>query len=212
MGECERASEFDGEYKVIVIGDAAAGKSCFFHQFLEKRYRAQSLTTIGAEFGAKTLTLQDQRVKLNVWDTAGQERYRAVTRAYFRGALGALILYDITSEASYGHLAEWLQDAQDQASEDIVIMIVGNKCDLADQRKVTFDRANTWAQDHNLMFLETSALTGENVQEVFHILATQIHAKASVAKDRALYAAAANDGVSLERDAGAPSKKGRCCE
>merc|ERR1711881_760261 len=107
-------------------------------------------------------------------DTAGQERYRAVTRSYYRGAVGALILYDVTSRESYNNLPTWLQDAREQAWKDISIIAVGNKRDLKEERQVSFLEASRFAQEQDILFLETSALTGENVQEVFHTLAQRI--------------------------------------
>lgn len=173
------AVKFDREYKIIIIGDAGAGKSCLFHQFREGKFKKQSMSTIGVEFGTKIITLQNEhrRIKLNVWDTAGQERYRAVTRSYYRGAMGAVILFDITSNESFQHVPGWLQDAREQADGNIDIMLVGNKCDLKDERQVRFMDATTWARSQDILFLETSAMTGENVQEVFQILTQTIQAR-----------------------------------
>jgi len=118
-----------------------------------------------------------RRIKLQIWDTAGQERYRAVTRSYYRGAVGALILYDVTSRDSYSNLPTWLQDAREQAWKDISIIAVGNKRDLKEQRQVSFLEASRFVQEQDILFLETSALTSEGVQEVFHTLAQRILTK-----------------------------------
>ncbi|CAD7928209.1 unnamed protein product [Amoebophrya sp. A120] len=180
--------ECDYGFKLIIIGDAGAGKSSFMHQFLEGKFRKTSTHTIGVEFGTKIITLGDRHIKLQIWDTAGQERYRAVTRSYYRGAVGALILYDVTSRESYNNLPTWLRDAREQASfHDISIIAVGNKRDLKEERQVSFLEASRFAQEQDILFLETSALTGENVnvvdtrkgkplllQEVFHTLAQRI--------------------------------------
>merc|ERR1711904_762773 len=115
-----------------------------------------------------------RRIKLQIWDTAGQERYRAVTRSYYRGAVGALILYDVTSRGSYNNLSTWLRDAREQAGKNISIIAVGNKRDLKEERQVSFLEASRFAQEQDVLFLETSALTGENVQEVFDTLAQRI--------------------------------------
>merc|ERR1712032_79543 len=129
---------------------------------------------IGVEFGTKIVSLGNRQIKLQIWDTAGQERYRAVTRSYYRGAVGALILYDVTSRDSYNNLPTWLQDAREQAWKDISIIAIGNKRDLKEERQVSFLEATRFAQEQDILFLETSALTGENVQEVFHTLAQRI--------------------------------------
>jgi len=198
-------------HKVIIIGDAGAGKSSFFHQFRQGKFPQQIMQTIGVEFGTKIITLQneDRRVKLNVWDTAGQERYRAVTRAYYRGAMGAVILFDVTSSESFKHLPEWLQDAREQAVEDIDIVVVGNKMDLASRRQVAFSEANAWASDNGVLFMETSALTGENVQEVFQILTQHIQARADRAGDR-VYTETEVQGQQLQSPAGGGPARS-CC-
>lgn len=169
----DQGPECDYGFKLIIIGDAGAGKSSFMHQFLEGKFRKQSTHTIGVEFGTKIMSL-DKRIKLQIWDTAGQERYRAVTRSYYRGAVGALILYDVTSRDSYNNLPTWLQDAREQAWKDISIIAVGNKRDLKEERQVSFLEASRFAQEQDILFLETSALTGEGVQEVFATLAQRI--------------------------------------
>ncbi|KAI4874643.1 hypothetical protein NFI96_031131 [Prochilodus magdalenae] len=123
--------------------------------------------TIGVEFGSKIINVVNKFVKLQIWDTAGQERFRSVTRSYYRGAAGALLVYDITSRETYNALTNWLTDARMLASQNIVIILCGNKKDLDADREVTFLEASRFAQENELMFLETSALTGENVEEAF---------------------------------------------
>ncbi|CAF4984045.1 unnamed protein product, partial [Rotaria sp. Silwood1] len=111
--------------------------------------------------------INQKNIKLQIWDTAGQERFRSVTRSYYRGASGALLVYDITNRESYNTIANWLSDARQLASSNIVIILCGNKKDLEDQRQVTFIEANQFAQDNDLIFVETSAMTGENIYESF---------------------------------------------
>ncbi|CAF4347914.1 unnamed protein product, partial [Adineta steineri] len=123
--------------------------------------------TIGAEFGSKVININQKNVKLQIWDTAGQERFRSVTRSYYRGASGALLVYDIANRESYNAVANWLSDARSLASPNIVIILCGNKKDLEDQRQVTFLEASRFAEENDLMFLETSAMTNENVTECF---------------------------------------------
>ncbi|XP_009469580.1 PREDICTED: ras-related protein Rab-4A [Nipponia nippon] len=160
-----RSSDF--LFKFLVIGNAGTGKSCLLHQFIEKKFKDDSNHTIGVEFGSKIVNVGGKYVKLQIWDTAGQERFRSVTRSYYRGAAGALLVYDITSRETYNALTNWLTDARMLASQNIVIILCGNKKDLDADREVTFLEASRFAQENELMFLETSALTGENVEEAF---------------------------------------------
>lgn len=166
--------KYDYLFKFIIIGDAGSGKSCLLHQFIENRFRKASSHTIGVEFGSKIIEVGGRSVKLQIWDTAGQERYRSVTRSYYRGAVGALIVYDITARDSYSHLINWLADARTLARADISIIAVGNKCDLKEKRAVTFLEASRCAQENDILFLETSALTGAGVEEVFANVARMI--------------------------------------
>ncbi|GLD58327.1 ras-related protein Rab-4A [Lates japonicus] len=161
------SESYDFLFKFLVIGNAGTGKSCLLHQFIEKRFKDESNHTIGVEFGSKIISVVNKMVKLQIWDTAGQERFRSVTRSYYRGAAGALLVYDITSRETYNALTTWLSDARMLASQNIVIILCGNKKDLDTDREVTFLEASRFAQENELMFLETSALTGENVEEAF---------------------------------------------
>ncbi|XP_035313548.1 ras-related protein Rab-4B isoform X1 [Cricetulus griseus] len=154
-------------FKFLVIGSAGTGKSCLLHQFIENKFKQDSNHTIGVEFGSRVVTVGGKTVKLQIWDTAGQERFRSVTRSYYRGAAGALLVYDITSRETYNSLAAWLTDARTLASPNIVVILCGNKKDLELELEVTFLEASRFAQENELMFLETSALTGENVEEAF---------------------------------------------
>uniref|UniRef100_A0A4W5K9I5 Ras-related protein Rab-4 n=1 Tax=Hucho hucho TaxID=62062 RepID=A0A4W5K9I5_9TELE len=163
----DMSETYDFLFKFLVIGSAGAGKSCLLHQFIETKFKQDSNHTIGVEFGSRVVNVGGKTVKLQIWDTAGQERFRSVTRSYYRGAAGALLVYDITSRETYNALTNWLTDARTLASPNIVIILCGNKKDLDADREVTFLEASRFAQENELMFLETSALTGENVEEAF---------------------------------------------
>ena len=168
---------YDYLFKFLVIGSAGTGKSCLLHQFIEGTFKEDSSHTIGVEFGSKIVPVGGRTVKLQIWDTAGQERFRSVTRSYYRGAAGALLVYDITSRESFNCLTNWLTDARTLASPQIVILMVGNKKDLEDEREVTFLEASRFAQENGLMFLETSAKTGNSVEEAFLKCSKNILAK-----------------------------------
>lgn len=175
--EIKKKDHYDYLFKFIIIGDAGAGKSCLLHQFIENKLKKGSSHTIGVEFGSKIINICDHKIKLQIWDTAGQERYRSVTRSYYRGAAGALIVYDVTNRDTYSHLVNWLADARTLARADISVTAVGNKVDLKDERQVTFLEASRFAQENDILFLETSALTGEGVEDVFYKVARMILSK-----------------------------------
>jgi len=154
-------------FKYIIIGDMGSGKSCLLHNFTEGKFVPDSPHTIGVEFGTRIIDVMGKKIKLQIWDTAGQERFRAVTRSYYRGAAGALLVYDISRRATFNHLTSWLTDARNLTTPNTVIMLIGNKSDLDDQRDVTFEEASAFAEENGLIFLETSAKTGQNVEEAF---------------------------------------------
>lgn len=163
----DMSESYDYLFKFLVIGSAGSGKSCILHQFIEKKFKEDSSHTIGVEFGSRIINVGGKAIKLQIWDTAGQERFRSVTRSYYRGAAGALLVYDVTNRDSFNALLAWLQDARTLASPNIIILLIGNKRDLEEERQVTFMEASNFAQEHELIFLETSAKTGENIEEAF---------------------------------------------
>ncbi|CAD5233926.1 unnamed protein product [Bursaphelenchus xylophilus] len=154
-------------FKYIIIGDMGVGKSCLLHQFTEKKFMADCPHTIGVEFGTKIIEVNGQKIKLQIWDTAGQERFRAVTRSYYRGAAGALMVYDVTRRSTYNHLSSWLADAKNLTNPNTVIFLIGNKSDMDAQRDVTYEEAKAFADENGLLFMECSAKTGENVEDAF---------------------------------------------
>ncbi|KAG1330754.1 ras-related protein Rab11D [Cocos nucifera] len=166
--------KIDYVFKVVLIGDSAVGKSQILARFAHNEFSLDSKATIGVEFQTRTLVIQHKSVKAQIWDTAGQERYRAVTSAYYRGAVGALLVYDITKSQSFDHIPRWLEELRSHADKNIVIMLVGNKTDLEDQRAVTTEDASELAQKENLSFLETSALEATNVETAFQTVLTEI--------------------------------------
>jgi len=137
-------------FKYIIIGDMGVGKSCILHQFTEKKFMQDSPHTIGVEFGTRIINVDSRRIKLQIWDTAGQERFRAVTRSYYRGAVGALLVYDVTRRSSFTNLIGWLIDAKNLTNPNTVFMLIGNKKDLEDLRQVTYEEASEWAKSNNM--------------------------------------------------------------
>ncbi|KAI3385659.1 hypothetical protein SNEBB_004709 [Seison nebaliae] len=162
-------------FKYIIIGDMGVGKSCLLHQFTERKFMDDCPHTIGVEFGTRIIDVTNKKIKLQIWDTAGQERFRAVTRSYYRGAAGALMVYDISRRQTFTHLNNWLSDAKLLTNPNTVMILIGNKADLEEHRDVTYEEAKKFADENNLLFIETSALTGENVEEAFLKTAQDIY-------------------------------------
>ncbi|KAF3912963.1 hypothetical protein ABW21_db0208177 [Orbilia brochopaga] len=134
-----------------------------------------SKSTIGVEFATRSIQVDSKTIKAQIWDTAGQERYRAITSAYYRGAVGALLVYDISKHITYENVTRWLKELRDHADSNIVIMLVGNKSDLRHLRAVTTDEAKAFAAENNLSFIETSALDASNVELAFQNILTEIY-------------------------------------
>ena len=146
---------------------AGVGKSCLLLQFTDKRFQHVHDLTIGVEFGSRMVSINDRQIKLQIWDTAGQESFRSITRSYYRGAAGALLVYDITRRETFEHLSSWLEDARQHANPNMTIMLIGNKSDVAHKRQVSREEGEEFAREHGLVFLETSAKTSDNVEEAF---------------------------------------------
>ena len=154
-------------FKYIIIGDMGVGKSCLLHQFTDKKFLSDSPHTIGVEFGTRVVDVGEKSIKLQIWDTAGQERFRAVTRSYYRGAAGAILVYDITRRQTFSHITSWLQDAKNLTNPQTVMMLIGNKQDLEQSREVSYEEASKLAEENGLLFYECSGKTGCNVEEAF---------------------------------------------
>merc|ERR1712125_190945 len=154
-------------FKYIIIGDTGVGKSCLLLQFTDKRFQPVHDLTIGVEFGARMVTIDNKHIKLQIWDTAGQESFRSITRSYYRGAAGALLVYDITRRDTFKHLSRWLDEARQHSQSNMVIMLIGNKNDLEHRRAVSYEEGKAFAAEHGLIFMETSAKTAYNVEEAF---------------------------------------------
>jgi len=165
-------------YKVVVTGDSGVGKTNVISRFTNNEFIIDNKATIGVEFGYAEVTVNSgATVKVQIWDTAGQERFRAITRGYYKGAVGALVVYDITKGITFKNVEKWLQELREHADTDIVIMLVGNKTDLRDEREVPTEEAKRYAQKQGLLYIETSALDGENVTQAFQQTINEIYEK-----------------------------------
>ncbi|CAM0951904.1 unnamed protein product [Alopecurus aequalis] len=166
-------------FKFIVVGDTGVGKSCLLLQFTDKRFQPVHDLTIGVEFGNQMVTIDNKKIKLNIWDTAGQEAFRSLTRTYYRSAAAALLVYDITRRETFNNLAKWLEDVRKEAdgNNNVTVMLVGNKTDLAHRRVVSTEEGEQFAKEHGLAFIETSARNLHNVDQAFVETATMVYEK-----------------------------------
>ncbi|MQM16064.1 hypothetical protein Taro_049020 [Colocasia esculenta] len=167
--------EYDYLFKVVLIGDSGVGKSNLLSRFTRNEFCLESKSTIGVEFATRTLRVEGKVIKAQIWDTAGQERYRAITSAYYRGAYGALLVYDVTKPTTFENVSRWLKELRDHADSNIVIMLIGNKTDLKHLRAVATEDAQSFAEREGISFVETSALDATNVEKAFQMILTEIH-------------------------------------
>lgn len=167
--------EYDYLFKVVLVGDSGVGKSNILSRFTRNEFNLQSKSTIGVEFATRSIEVDAKTIKAQIWDTAGQERYRAITSAYYRGAVGALLVYDITKGESFNSVTRWLKELRDHADDRIVILVVGNKSDLRHLREVSEEEGKVFAEKNGVSTVETSALDSSNVDEAFKMLLTSVY-------------------------------------
>ena len=158
---------FDYLLKFIIIGDSAVGKSNILLRYTNDSFSNEFQATIGVEFGAKNLTIEGKTYRVQIWDTAGQEQFRSITRAYYKNSVCACVVYDITNKTSFENVKSWIEDCKKKCPKTIYLVLIGNKSDLEEQRKVTYEEGSIFAQKNGMIFFETSAKTGKNVNEVF---------------------------------------------
>ncbi|KAJ6247311.1 ras-related protein rab-4a [Anaeramoeba flamelloides] len=161
-------------FKYIVVGAMGVGKSSLLTRFIEDKFYPEISHTIGVEFATKIVDILKDRVKLQVWDTAGQERFRAVTRSYYRGASAVLLVFDTSRRGTYNQLETWLNDAKNYTDQNVVMFLIGNKTDISD-RQVSYEEGQDFAKENNLEYIETSAKTGDNVEDAFLQAANHVY-------------------------------------
>jgi len=204
------AKTYDYLFKLLLIGDSGVGKTCVLFRFSEDAFNSTFISTIGIDFKIRTIDLDGKKIKLQIWDTAGQERFRTITTAYYRGAMGIMLVYDITNEKSFDNIRNWIRNIEEHAAADVEKMVLGNKCDMNDKRQVACDRGEGLAREYNVKFMETSAKTSINVEEAFISLARDI--KKKMDKKLENPNAGANDGkVKVTTETKPKKKSGFSC-
>ena len=174
--------EYDYLLKLILVGDSYVGKTNILSKYIKNEFNQSTKSTVGVEFGTKLLKIEDKIIKAQIWDTAGQERYKSITSTYYKGAKGAFIVYDITNRLTFESVDKWIQDLNLNSDKNITLLLIGNKKDLADKRDVTTEEGEEKAKSFGLAFLETSALTGENIDKVFDHILKEVYTKLTIEK------------------------------
>ena len=166
---------YDMIFKIVLIGDTSVGKTNILSKYLSNEFDPDSKATVGIEFGTRDFKIENNTVKVQIWDTAGQERYRSITNAYYKGAKGSLLVYDITNPKTFENVDKWLSDLKTNAEEKISVVLVGNKTDLESERKISLEQGKEKAELFKLAFIETSALNGNNIEKAFNELISDVY-------------------------------------
>jgi len=197
---------YDYLIKLLLIGDSGVGKSCLLLRFSDDSFTPSFITTIGIDFKIRTIELEGKRIKLQIWDTAGQERFRTITTAYYRGAMGILLVYDVTDDKSFANMGNWIRNIEQHASENVNRILIGNKCDLVDKKVIDTARGKSLADEYGIKFLETSAKNSINVDEAFISLARDIKKRLIDTAEQP-----AEGNIHLKQDTKDSQKKKKCC-
>lgn len=198
------SEDYDVSCKVMLLGDSTVGKTSTVMQYKDGAFLSGTfLATVGIDYRNKVVTVDGVKVKLQIWDTAGQERFRSVTHAYYRDAEALLLLYDITNRASFDNIRAWLTEIGEYAQKDVVIMLLGNKCDMNHERVIRSEEGENLAKEYGVPFMETSAKTGLNVDVAFLAVAKELKQRAGRYPDQPTF--------QIHEYIEAQKKKSSCC-
>jgi len=205
-----RTKDYDHLIKLLLIGDSGVGKSCLLLRFSDDSFTTSFITTIGIDFKIRTIEQEGKRLKLQIWDTAGQERFRTITTAYYRGAMGILLVYDVTDEQSFNNIRNWIRQIQQHAADNVDKILIGNKCDMMDKKVVDTARGQALADEFGIKFFETSAKNNINVEKAFFEIARDV-TKGLAEKGQEGAAQAGKDAtVKLKEGSGGGSSSCKC--
>ena len=169
--------EYEMMIKVILIGDSGVGKTNIMSKYLKNQFMENSKATVGVEFGSKLFNHEGHKIKAQIWDTAGQEKYKAITGAYYKGSKGAFVVYDITRKETFASIDRWVNDLKTTSDPKLTIILIGNKNDMEDNRQVSKEQGEEKAKSFECAFLETSALSGDNLDKAFNLMVKEIYEK-----------------------------------
>ena len=162
-------------YKVLLLGDSSVGKTCFLMKYTDEAFQETHMATIGLDYRLKSMKLKNGKtVKIQIWDTAGQDRFRSITKNYYKGSHGIILIYDITNPITFENITHWVSQVREEASKNVVIYLIGNKIDLEEERKVSTEEGEKLAEKLGLPFNETSAFDGTNINETFDDIVERI--------------------------------------
>ena len=193
---------YDLTLKILIVGDSSVGKTNFMTRFIENKFSEGYMTTSGIDLQTTDIQIKNKKIRIQLWDTAGQEKYKSITKNLFLKVMGAIIIYDITSEKSYINCKMWVQMIKEECGSHMKIIIVGNKSDLNDQRKIDEEEVMNYAKEQNTQYIETSCKTGENIRKAVSILCEKIMENKEMTDDSSFM---------LDNSAFLPQKKRKCC-
>ena len=203
---------YDVLFKIVLIGDSFVGKTNIMSKYLMNEFHEDSKATVGVEFGAKKFDIEGKSVKAQIWDTAGQERYKSITTTYYKGAKGALIVYDITRKETFDSVDRWISELLNSGDKNMTMLLIGNKCDLDNQRQVTKEQGEEKAKAFKVAFLETSASSGENLDVAFEMIMKEVYSKCKneLDEDEEMEEMQIGKEIDLTKEKKVDKKK--CCE
>ena len=208
--------EYSIIFKMILVGDSGVGKTNILSRYVNNEFSETTKSTVGVELGYKIEEINNTKVKVQIWDTAGQERYKSITNTYYKGAKGALIVYDISRKESFLNVDKWIGDLKEFGEENVCILLIGNKCDLENMRQVSTDDVSKKAQQYNIGFCETSALSAKNIDFAFQKLIKLVAEKMPHIDEKyGNQSSVISTGLSLDTkiisEEKRPKKNKRCC-
>lgn len=195
----------DHVFKILLLGDSAVGKTCLLLRYCDDVYSESHVATIGLDYRVKTIEIDNKKIKLQIWDTAGQDRFRSITQSYYKGSHGILLLYDVTDSITFQNVKQWVIQIREYSPKEVILILVANKVD-SNKREVLREEGEEFAEEKNMIYIETSAKDGKNVKEAFDLLYNRIY------KEQASLSISTKKKVKRLSDVGENSSNSKCCK